>query len=204
MKFELPPLPYDTTALAPHISERTLDFHYGKHHQLYMKKLKAAIEGTPDEQKTLEQLIKTCGGSIFNNAAQVWNHTFYWNSMSPQGGGAPGRTLAGFIERDFTSIDSFIERFSAAARGEFGSGWAWLVQRPDGRLDVINSSDAENPLQRGLKPLLTIDVWEHAYYLDYQNERAKYIQAFVKELINWDFAAANLGEQPAERVRKAL
>ena len=193
MKFELPPLPYATNALEPHISERTLEFHYGKHHQDYMKKLKAGIEGTPDEQKTLEQLIQTCGGSIFNNAAQVWNHTFYWNSMSPDGGGMPSGSLAILIESDFRSLDNFIERFSAAAIGEFGSGWAWLIKRPDGHLDVINSSDAENPLQRGLRPLLTIDVWEHAYYLDYQNERGKYIQAFVKELINWDFAARNLG-----------
>jgi Fe-Mn family superoxide dismutase len=193
MKFELPPLPYATNALEPHISERTLEFHYGKHHQDYMIKLKAGIEGTPDEQKTLEQLIQTCGGSIFNNAAQVWNHTFYWNSMSPDGGGMPSGSLAILIESDFRSLDNFIERFSAAAIGEFGSGWAWLIKRPDGHLDVINSSDAENPLQRGLRPLLTIDVWEHAYYLDYQNERGKYIQAFVKELINWDFAARNLG-----------
>lgn len=193
MKFELPPLPYATNALEPHISERTLEFHYGKHHQDYMKKLKAAIEGTPDEQKTLEQLIQTCGGSIFNNAAQVWNHTFYWNSMSPDGGGTPDGSIAVLIESDFRSLDNFIERFSAAAIGEFGSGWAWLIKRPDGHLDVMNSSDAENPLQRGLRPLLTIDVWEHAYYLDYQNERGKYIQAFVKELINWDFAARNLG-----------
>ncbi len=193
MKFELPPLPYATNALEPHISERTLEFHYGKHHQDYMIKLKSGIEGTPDEQKTLEQLIQTCGGSIFNNAAQVWNHTFYWNSMSPDGGGMPSGSLAIQIESDFRSLDNFIERFSAAAIGEFGSGWAWLIKRPDGHLDVINSSDAENPLQRGLRPLLTIDVWEHAYYLDYQNERGKYIQAFVKELINWDFAARNLG-----------
>ena len=193
MKYELPPLPYDTHALEPHISARTLEFHYEKHHQDYMKKLKAAIEGTPDEQKTLEQLIQTCGGSIFNNAAQVWNHTFYWNSMSPDGGGMPSGSIAVLIESDFHSLDNFIERFSAAAIGEFGSGWAWLVKRADGRLDVMNSSDAENPLQRGLRPLLTIDVWEHAYYLDYQDERGKYIQAFVKELINWDFAARNLG-----------
>ncbi|MGC1951711.1 MAG: superoxide dismutase [Gammaproteobacteria bacterium] len=193
MRFELPPLPYATHALEPHISARTLEFHYEKHHQDYMKKLKAGIEGTPDEQKTLEQLIQTCGGSIFNNAAQVWNHTFYWNSMSPDGGGTPNGSIAVLIESDFRSLDNFIERFSAAAIGEFGSGWAWLIKRPDGHLDVINSSDAENPLQRGLRPLLTIDVWEHAYYLDYQNERGKYIQAFVKELINWDFAARNLG-----------
>jgi Fe-Mn family superoxide dismutase len=193
MRFELPPLPYATHALEPHISARTLEFHYEKHHQDYMKKLKAAIEGTPDEQKTLEQLIQTCGGSIFNNAAQVWNHTFYWNSMSPDGGGTPDGSIAVLIESDFRSLDNFIERFSAAAIGEFGSGWAWLIKRPDGHLDVINSSDAENPLQRGLRPLLTIDVWEHAYYLDYQNERGKYIQAFVKELINWNFGARNLG-----------
>jgi Fe-Mn family superoxide dismutase len=193
MKFELPPLPYDTRALEPHISERTLEFHYGKHHQSYMTKLKAAIEGTSDEQKTLEQLIQSSAGSIFNNAAQVWNHTFYWNSMSPDGGGKPAGSIAGFIERDFRSTDNLIEKLSAAATGQFGSGWAWLVQRPDGRLDVTSTADAENPLQHGLRPLLTIDVWEHAYYLDYQNERGKYVQAFVSELINWDFAGRNLG-----------
>jgi Fe-Mn family superoxide dismutase len=192
MKFELPPLPYDTTELEPHISGRTLEFHYGKHHQGYMKKLRKAIEGTPDEEKSLEQLITTGGGNVFNNAAQVWNHTFYWNSMSPDGGGAPGGSLAGLIERDFQSLGSFRERFAAAAQGQFGSGWAWLVQRPDGRLDVTSTSDAENPLQHGLKPLLTIDVWEHAYYLDYQNQRAKYLQAVIDELLNWDFAAQNI------------
>jgi Fe-Mn family superoxide dismutase len=195
MTFELPPLPYDTKALEPHISERTLEFHYGKHHQTYLRKLKDAIIDTPDEQKTLVELIRTCGGSRFNNAAQVWNHTFYWNSMSPAGGGKPSSSIAELIDRDFQSFDNFKDRFSAAAKGEFGSGWAWLVQRPDGRLDVISSTDAENPLQCDLRPLLTIDVWEHAYYLDYQNERGKYTQAFINELVNWNFVAQNLRDK---------
>lgn len=199
MKFELPPLPYASDALQPHLSERTLEFHYGKHHQSYLKKLRSAIEGTADEQKSLEQIIRTCGGSIFNNAAQVWNHTFYWNSMSPDGGGKPAGSMAELIERDFRSLAHFKERFSEAATANFGSGWTWLVQRPDdGRLDVINSSDAENPLPHGLRPLLTLDVWEHAYYLDYQNDRARYVQAFVDELINWDFASANLAGDSAQ------
>ena len=192
MNYELPELPYDFDSLEPHISGKTLEVHYEKHHKSYLTKLKKGIEGTSDEEKSLEELVETAGGSIFNNAAQVWNHSFYWQSMSPNGGGNPEGDLAELVERDFGPVQEFKERFTEAAKKEFGSGWGWLVKRPDGRLDIISTTDAENPLQEGKTPLLAIDVWEHAYYLDYQNERPKYIKAYLDELINWEFAAKNL------------
>ena len=196
MKFEIPPLPYSRDALAPHIGGETVEFHYEKHHQGYLERLRKLIEGKPEADASLEDLIRTEQGDVFNNAAQVWNHTFYWMSMTPGGGGDPSSDLLERLARSFGSIDAFRREFAEAANGEFGSGWAWLVRDGHGRLSVRKSSDAENPLQRGLQPLLTIDVWEHAYYLDYRNERARYVDAFVDHLINWDFVASNLESSP--------
>ena len=193
MKFELPPLPYAQDALAPHISGNTLSFHYGKHHQAYMDKLKAAIEGKPEADQSLDELVLSASGGVFNNAAQVWNHSFYWNSMKPQGGGDPSGELLSAIERDFGSVSDFKQQFSQAAATHFGSGWAWLVSA-NGKLEIVDTHDADNPLRHGKTPLLTIDVWEHAYYLDYQNARPNYIKAYVEHLVNWDFAAENLGK----------
>ena len=191
MAFSLPELPYSKDALAPHISERTLDFHYGKHHHAYLGKLNAAVDGKDLANKSLEELIKTQSGGLFNAAAQVWNHTFYWNSLSPKGGGAPSGPIAEAIAEAFGSFDAFKEKFSAAAAGHFGSGWAWLVL--DGSdLAIVDTHDAGCPLVDGKKPLLTCDVWEHAYYLDYQNARPKYIEAWWN-LVNWEFANKNLG-----------
>ncbi len=192
MKFEIPPLPYAKDALAPHVGAETVELHYEKHHKGYLDKLRKAIEGKPEADASLEDLIRTQHGDVFDNAAQVWNHTFYWMSMRPDGGGDPSAELRERLERAFGSVDAFRREFAGAANGEFGSGWAWLVQDAKGRLSVRKSSDAENPLQRGLEPLLTIDVWEHAYYLDYRNERARYVEAFVDHLINWGFVASNL------------
>lgn len=194
MKLELEPLPYATDALAPHISAETLDLHYGKHHRGYMKKLRTAIEDTPDADRSLEELIRTSDGDLFNNAAQVWNHAFYWKSMHPDGGGEPEGELQRALGETFGSFDAFRKAFAEAANGEFGSGWAWLVADDDGKLSVRSSSDAENPLQRGLTPLLTIDVWEHAYYVDYRNERARYVDAYLDHLVNWEFAAKNFAD----------
>ena len=192
MAFELPELPYARDALAPHISEETLDYHYGKHHASYVDKLNAAIEGTDDADKSLEDIIKSASGGLFNNAAQVWNHTFYWNSLSPRGGGEPEGALADAINSAFGSVDGFKEKFTESAKGNFGSGWTWLVQKADGSLDIVNTDDAETPItEDGVTPLLTCDVWEHAYYIDYRNARPKYLEAFWN-LVNWDFAAANM------------
>lgn len=190
MAFTLPELPYSKDALAPHISERTLDFHHGKHHNAYVTKLNAAIEGTDLAKKSLEDLIKTQKGGVFNNAAQVWNHTFYWNSMAPKGGGEPSGPIAEAINGAFGSFAAFKEKFSAAAAGHFGAGWAWLVV-DGGKLAIAETHDAGNPLTDGKKPVLTCDVWEHAYYLDYQNARPNYIEAWWN-LINWGFANKNL------------
>jgi Fe-Mn family superoxide dismutase len=190
MAFTLPELPYSKDALAPHISERTLSFHYGKHHQAYVTKLNAAIEGTDLADKSLEELVKTQKGGVFNNAAQVWNHTFYWNSMSPSGGGEPKGAIADAIKQSFGSFDAFKEKFSTSAAGHFGSGWAWLVMDA-GKLAIVDTHDAGNPITEGKKPVLTCDVWEHAYYLDYQNARPDYIKAWWN-LVNWDFANKNL------------
>jgi superoxide dismutase, Fe-Mn family len=191
MAFSLPPLPYAKDALAPHISSETLDFHYGKHHQAYVTNLNKLVEGKPDEKKTLEEIIKTSEAGVFNNAAQIWNHTFYWGSMKPNGGGQPTGDLLSAMVRDFGSFDKFKEEFSNAAATQFGSGWAWLVES-GGKLSVTKTGNADLPMKHGQKALLTIDVWEHAYYIDYRNLRPKYIETFLTHLANWDFALANL------------
>jgi len=175
------------------MSAETFDYHHGKHHQAYVTKLNELTAGKPEANKSLEELIKTTDGGVFNNAAQVWNHTFFWNCMKPQGGGAPSGALADAITRDFGSFDKFKEAFSQAAATRFGSGWAWLVA-DGGKLAVVSTANAENPLQQGKTPLLTIDVWEHAYYIDYRNARPKFIETFLAHLVNWDFVAANFAK----------
>jgi Fe-Mn family superoxide dismutase len=192
MAFTLPPLPYDKAALAPHISGETLDYHYGKHHQAYVTNLNKLVEGKPEASKSLEDVILSSDGGVFNNAAQIWNHTFYWQSMKPNGGGLPSGDLADAINRDFGSFEKFAEEFTAAATTQFGSGWAWLVLGKDKKLAVTKTPNADLPLKHGQKALLTIDVWEHAYYIDFRNQRPKYIETFLKHLANWDFAQANL------------
>ncbi|RLB46858.1 MAG: superoxide dismutase [Fe] [Deltaproteobacteria bacterium] len=192
MAFELPALPYEKDALAPHISANTLGFHYGKHHQGYVNKLNAAAEADSSiAGKSLEDLVRTAEGGVFNNAAQIWNHTCYWNSMSPDGGGEPTGKIAEAIKASFGSFSDFKDQFSKTAAGHFGSGWAFLVKDGD-RLAIVGEHDAGNPLRDGKTPLLTCDVWEHAYYLDYQNARPKYIEAWWN-LVNWKFAESNLG-----------
>ena len=191
MAFELPQLPYDKRALEPHISAETLNYHHGKHHNTYVLKLNALTEGTEYQNKNLEEIIKTSKGAIFNNAAQVWNHTFYWHCLSPNGGSEPKGQVAAMINQNFGSFADFKDGFSNTAVTTFGSGWAWLVKTPDGNLDIISTSNAENPLTMDLKPLLTCDVWEHAYYIDYRNARPQYLEAFWK-LVNWDFVSSNL------------
>jgi Fe-Mn family superoxide dismutase len=190
MKFELDPLPYAKTALAPHLTEETFAYHYEKHHQAYMTNLKKLLEGKPEAEKSLEEIVKTSSGGVFNNAAQVWNHTFYWNSMKPNGGNEPTGELADAIKRDFGSFADFKSQFSTAAIGQFGSGWAWLVKEGE-KLKIVTTSNAETPITKGHRPLMTADVWEHAYYIDYRNLRAKYLETFLEKLVNWDFAAAN-------------
>ncbi len=191
MAFELPALPYEKNALEPHISAETLEFHHGKHHNAYVTKLNALTDGTANANKSLEELIKSTDGGLFNQAAQVWNHTFYWNSMSPDGGGAPSGAIADAINAAFGSFDDFKAKFTAAAGGQFGSGWAWLVKNADGGLEIVATANAGNPLTDGKTPVLTCDVWEHAYYVDYRNARPKYLEAWWN-LVNWDFANANL------------
>ena len=196
MSFELPPLPYAGNALAPHISENTLSFHHGKHHQAYVTNLNNLTKDSPLAKASLEEVIKETAGQadkagIFNNAAQVWNHTFYWNSMKPGGGGAPTGEIAALIEKSFGGYDKFAEAFKTAAATQFGSGWAWLIL-DGGSLKVTKTANADTPVAHGQKALLTIDVWEHAYYLDYQNRRPDYIGTFLSSLVNWDFANANL------------
>lgn len=191
MSFSLPDLPYPKNALEPHISEETLEYHYGKHHKTYVDKLNGLVEGTDDADKSLEDIIRNSTGGLFNNAAQVWNHTFYWNCMSPNGGGEPGGALGDAINRDFGSFENFKQKFSDSAVGNFGSGWTWLVQNRDGSLALVNTDDAETPLTGDATPLLTVDVWEHAYYIDYRNARPKYLEAFWN-LVNWDFVAKRL------------
>ncbi|HJL14404.1 MAG TPA: superoxide dismutase [Sandaracinaceae bacterium LLY-WYZ-13_1] len=193
MAFTLPELPYSKDALAPHISAETLEFHHGKHHAGYVKKLNAALESESSLQdKSLEDLIKTQKApGIFNNAAQVWNHTFYWNSMSPNGGGEPSGAIADAINKAFGSFSDFKEQFSKAAAGHFGSGWAWLVKSGDS-VEIVDTHDANNPLTMDKKPILTVDVWEHAYYIDYRNARPKYLEAWWN-LVNWDHANQQLG-----------
>ena len=191
MAFTLPPLPYDKTALAPHLSAETLEFHHGKHHKAYVDNLNKLIEGKPEATKSLEDIIKTSEGGVFNNAAQIWNHTFYWSSIKPNGGGQPTGDLAQAITRDFGSYEKFAEEFSTAGATQFGSGWAWLVL-DKGKLAVTKTPNADLPMKHGQKALLTMDVWEHAYYIDYRNARPKYIETFLKHLANWDFALENL------------
>ena len=184
MKFELPPLPYAIDALEPHISKTTLEFHHGKHHQAYVNNLNNLIPGTEFENADLETIIKKADGGIFNNGAQVWNHTFYFNQFSPDGGGEPTGTLAEAINKSFGSFEAFKDEFSKAAATLFGSGWAWLVKKDDGSLEIIKESNAGNPIRNGLTPILTCDVWEHAYYLDKQNKRPDYIADFWK-IVDW-------------------
>ena len=193
MSFTLPDLPYEKSALEPHISAETLEFHHGKHHNAYVTNLNKLIAGTPHEPRPLEDIITSSEGGIFNNAAQVWNHTFYWNSLSPGGGGEPTGPLGDAIKRDFGSLAKFNEAFADAAATQFGSGWAWLVL-DGGKLHVAKTANADLPMKHGQTALLTIDVWEHAYYVDYRNARPKYIDAVISNLLNWDFAARNLEE----------
>ncbi len=190
MAFELPELPYAMDALVPHISQETLEFHYGKHHQTYVTNLNNLVAGTEFEGQSLERIVERSTGGVFNNAAQIWNHTFYWHSLSPNGGGNPTGALADAITKDFGSVDAFKEQFEKCAVTTFGSGWAWLVKNPDGSLTLVSSSNAACPLTDGQIPLLTCDVWEHAYYIDYRNARPQYLKAFWS-LVNWDFAAKN-------------
>ncbi len=191
MAFELPPLPYAKNALEPHISSETLDYHYGKHHQAYVDKLNGMVEGTDKANQSLEEIIRSADGGMFNNAAQVWNHTFYWNCLSPHGGGEPSGALADKINSAFGSFAEFKQKFSDSAAGNFGSGWTWLVQNTDGSLAIVNTDDADTPVKGDATPLLTCDVWEHAYYIDYRNARPKYVDAFWN-LVNWDFVSSNM------------
>jgi len=190
MEHTLPPLPYAIDALAPSISQETLEYHYGKHHQTYVTNLNNLIKGTEFEALTLEEIVKKSSGGIFNNSAQVWNHTFYWNSLTPNGKGAPDGALAEAINAKWGSFDKFKEEFTKSAVGNFGSSWTWLVKKADGTLDIVNTSNAATPLTTDAKALITCDLWEHAYYIDYRNVRPKYLETFFK-LANWDFAAAN-------------
>ncbi|MEX2431176.1 MAG: superoxide dismutase [Dehalococcoidia bacterium] len=194
MKHELPPLPYAKDALQPHISAETLEFHHDKHHQAYVNNLNNLIPGTEFENSVLEDIIKRApAGGIFNNAAQVWNHTFYWNSMAPNGGGAPKGALAEAINKAFGSFEDFKKEFSQKGATNFGSGWTWLVKNADGSVSIENTSNANNPLtSNGQTPLLTCDVWEHAYYIDYRNARPAYLEAWWN-VVNWDFAEQNFG-----------
>ena len=191
MEHQLPQLPFALDALAPHISKETLEYHYGKHHQAYVTNLNNLIKGTPFEGKTLEEIVRSSDGGVFNNAAQVWNHTFYWNCLSPNGGGEPTGKLADAINAAFGDFATFKEEFTKTAVGTFGSGWGWLVQRPDGTVALVSTSNAGTPLTGEDTALMTCDVWEHAYYLDYQNLRPKYLENFWS-LVNWDFIASNM------------
>lgn len=190
MPFTLPELPYGKEALAPHLSEETLEYHYGKHHATYVANLNKLTDGTGLGDDKLEELILTAEGPLFNNAAQVWNHSFYWKCMKPGGGAQPSGELAEAIVRDFGSFDEFKKKFSEAATGQFGSGWGWLVENA-GSLKVMKTGNADLPLKHGMNALLTIDVWEHAYYIDYRNARPKYVGAFLEDLVDWDFVASN-------------
>ena len=199
MAFELPALPYEKNALEPHMSANTFDFHHGKHHNTYVVNLNGLLDGSDLAGKSLEEIIMATAGDagkagMFNNAAQVWNHTFFWNSMKPGGGGAPSGDLAAKIDEAFGSLDGFKDAFKQAGATQFGSGWAWLVVGDGGKLEVVKTPNAENPMTQGKKPLLTCDVWEHAYYLDYQNRRPDFLAAFLDSLVNWDFAAENLAK----------
>lgn len=191
MSISLPPLPFAIDALAPHISQETLEYHYGKHHNAYVVNLNKLIAGTEFEHKNLEEIILQSSGGIFNNAAQVWNHTFYWHCLSPQGGGNPTGKIAELINKHFASFENFKEQFTQTAITTFGSGWAWLVQEKNGSLKILSTSNAGTPMTAEQTALLTCDVWEHAYYIDYRNQRPNYLNAFWS-LVNWDFVNANL------------
>lgn len=190
MEHKLPALPFANDALSPHISTETLEYHYGKHHAAYVANLNKLITGTEFEKATLEDIVKKATGGIFNNAAQHWNHSFYWNCLAPKGGGEPGGELTAAVNKTFGSFAGFKEKFTASATTLFGSGWTWLIKNGDGSLTIENTGNADNPLKAGKKALLTCDVWEHAYYIDYRNARAKYIEAFWN-IVNWRFAEAN-------------
>jgi superoxide dismutase, Fe-Mn family len=191
MAFTLPELPYAKDALAPHLTAETLEFHHGKHHNAYVVNLNKLLDGKPEASKSLEEVIMSSEGGVFNNAAQIWNHTFYWNSMKPNGGGEPTGDIKAAIDRDFGSFAKFKEEFAAAATTQFGSGWAWLVL-DKGKLAITKTGNADLPMKHGQTAILTIDVWEHAYYIDYRNLRPKYIETFLSSLVNWDFANENL------------
>ena len=193
MEHTLPALPFAMDALAPHMSKETFEYHYAKHHQAYVTNLNNLIKGTDFESKSLEDIVKSApAGGVYNNAAQVWNHTFFWNCLTPNGGGAPAGALADAINKKWGSLDEFKKAFQTSAVGNFGSGWTWLVKKADGSLDIVNLGAAGTPLKSGEgKPVLTVDVWEHAYYIDYRNMRPKYVETFLNNLVNWDFAAKN-------------
>jgi Fe-Mn family superoxide dismutase len=191
MDFVLPPLPYAKDALAPAMSAETLEYHHGKHHNAYVVKLKSLLEGKPEASKGLEEIVKSSSGGVFNQAAQIWNHSFFWASMKPGGGGEPSGDVASMLTRDFGSVAKFKEEWKAQALGQFGSGWAWLVL-DGGKASITTTSNAGTPLTTSAKPLLTIDVWEHAYYIDHRNDRGKFVDVFLDKLVSWDFVAANL------------
>ena len=191
MAYSLPPLPYEMNALEPHISSETLEFHYGKHHQTYVNNLNGLVEGTDNASKSLEEIVMSSDGGLFNNAAQVWNHTFYWNCMGPNGGGNPTGRAADEINQAFGSFDNFKDQFSKSAATNFGSGWTWLVKNSSGGVEIQNTSNAECPMTSGNKAVLTIDVWEHAYYVDKRNARPAYIESWWN-LVNWDFVNSQL------------
>lgn len=191
MEHTLPPLPFAKNALAPHMSEETFEYHYGKHHQAYVTNLNNLIKGTEFENASLEEIVKKSSGGVYNNSAQIWNHTFFWNCLSPNGGGEPTGALAAAINAKWGSYEDFKKAFQASAVGNFGSGWTWLVKKADGSVDIVNMGAAGTPLTTGDKALLTIDVWEHAYYIDHRNARPKFVETFLNNLVNWEFAAAN-------------
>ena len=191
MEHTLPALPYAKDALAPHLSEETLEYHYGKHHNAYVVNLNKLIPGTEFENSSLEDIIKKAQGGVYNNAAQIWNHTFFWNCMKPNGGAAPTGAIADAINAKWGSYEEFKTAFQASAVGNFGSGWTWLVKKADGSVDIVNMGAAGTPLTTGDTPLLCIDVWEHAYYIDYRNARPKFVETFLTSLVNWEFASAN-------------
>ena len=193
MEHQLPPLPYPIDALEPHYSKETLEYHHGKHHKAYVDKLNELQKGTEFETMTLEDIIKKASGPIYNNAAQIWNHTFFWNSMKPNGGGEPSGALADAIHKKWGSFSAFRDAFIKAAVGNFGSGWTWLVKKADGSVDIVNMGAAGTPLTTGDTAVFTVDVWEHAYYIDYRNLRQKFVETYLDKLANWEFAAKNFG-----------
>jgi Fe-Mn family superoxide dismutase len=192
MKFELPPLPYAKNALEPHMGRETLEYHYEKHHRGYLAKLEEAIQGTPQAKKSLEDIIRSSKGPVFNNAAQVWNHTFFWNCMEPKGGGEPGGDVAHLIRESFGSFADFRDQFIDSGESHFGSGYVWVILGDHRDLRIVTTANADNPLTKDLTPLLTCDLWEHSYYLDHRNERAKYLEVFLRHLVNWDRMASCL------------